>query len=58
MHPWSLFTETVKKQQICVHTHTEDSVRPMATDCNLSNPLSILEFGSLDGIYSDAPLCY
>jgi len=50
--------ETVKEQQIDVHTDTEDSVRPMATDCNLNNPLPVLEFGSLDGIYSDAALCY
>ena len=58
MHPWSLIMETVKKQHIEVHTDTEDSVRPMATDCNLNNPLPVLEFVSPDGIYSDAPLCY
>lgn len=58
MHPWSLFMETVKEQQIDVHTDTEDCVRPMATDCNLNNPLPVLEFGSLDGIYSDAAPCY
>jgi len=50
--------ETVKEQKIDVHTDTEDSVRPTATDSNLNNPPTVLEFGSLDGIYSDAPLCY
>jgi hypothetical protein len=34
------------------------SIRPMATDFNINNPLPVYEFGSIDEIYSDAPLCY
>jgi hypothetical protein len=48
----------VNNGNVLLECKNENSVRPTATECNLNNPLPVHEFGSLDGIYLDAPLCY